>query len=94
MNDGFKRRGKKSPLSEAEIEAKTAEFASKADAPTEVDTKTAFKSKTAQRDIRFTVRMNEAELEQLEKICIATGLNKVVAVRQALREYAKKIITE
>ena len=94
MNDGFKRREKKLPLSEAEIEAKTAEFANKADAPIEVDTNTIFKSKTAQRDIRFTVRMNEAELEQLEKICVATGLNKVVAVRQALREYAKKVIAE
>lgn len=92
MNDGFKRREKKSPLSEAEIEAKTAKFASKAD--TYIDVKKTFESKTAQRDIRFTVRMNGAELEQLEKICAATGLNKVVAVRQALREYAKKIITE
>lgn len=90
MSEGFKKRVKKSPLSEAEIEAKTAEFANKADAGTEVlETK-----KSAQRDIRFTVRMNKSELEQLEKICDATGLNKVVAVRQALREYAKKVITE
>lgn len=90
MSEGFKKRVKKSPLSEAEIEAKTAEFANKADAGTDaLETK-----KSAQRDIRFTVRMNKSELEQLEKICDATGLNKVVAVRQALREYAKKVITE
>lgn len=93
MSDGFKRRIKKLPLSETEIEAKTAEFASKADADV-LNVEIQKAAKSTQRDIRFTVRMNEFEQEQLEKICAATGLNKVVAVRQALREYAKKVITE
>jgi len=93
MSEGFKKRGVKKQLSEAEIEARTEEFASKADAdkisdePKKLDT-------TAQRDIRFTVRMNEYELAQLEKICAATGFNKVVAVRQALRDYANKVVIE
>jgi hypothetical protein len=93
MSEGFKKRVVKSQLSEAEIEAKTAEFASKADTdPVKVAVKNL--DKTAQREIRFTVRMNEYEQEQLEKICAATGFNKVVAVRQALKEYANKVCTE
>ena len=89
MSDGFKRREKKPVLSEAEIEAKTIEFANKAEAIS-----TDKPTKSTQRDIRFTVRMNADELEQLDKICQITGLNKVVTVRLALREYAKKIIAE
>ncbi len=93
MNTGFKKRDKNLKLSEAEIEAKTEEFANKADASlVEVAEKNL--DKTAQRDIRFTVRMNEFEQQQLEKICAATGFNKVVAIRQALREYANKVCPE
>ena len=93
MNTGFKKRDKNLKLSEAEIEAKTEAFANKADADlVEVAEKNL--DKTAQRDIRFTVRMNEFEQQQLEKICAATGFNKVVAIRQALREYANKVCPE
>jgi hypothetical protein len=93
MNTGFKKREKSLKLSEAEIEAKTEAFANKADADlVEVAEKNL--DKTAQRDIRFTVRMNEFEQQQLEKICAATGFNKVVAIRQALREYANKVCPE
>lgn len=93
MNTGFKKRDKNLKLSEAEIEAKTEAFANKADADlVEVAEKNL--DKTAQRDIRFTVRMNEFEQQQLEKICVATGFNKVVAIRQALREYANKVCPE
>jgi len=93
MNTGFKKRDKNLKLSEAEIEARTEAFANKADADlVEVAEKNL--DKTAQRDIRFTVRMNEFEQQQLEKICAATGFNKVVAIRQALREYANKVCPE
>ena len=92
MSEGFKKIVPKKPLSEAEIEAKTAEFASKADVqPLSTPAQTAIKN--PERSIRFTVRMNEDELLQLEKICAATGFNKVVAVRQALRDYALKVIS-
>jgi len=93
MSTGFKKRDKNLKLSEAEIEAKTEEFANKADADlVEVAVKNL--DKTAQREIRFTVRMNEFEYQQLEKICAATGFNKVVAIRQALKEYANKVCPE
>ena len=93
MSTGFKKRDKNLKLSEAEIEAKTEEFANKADADlVEVAVKNL--DKTAQREIRFTVRMNEFEHQQLEKICAATGFNKVVAIRQALKEYANKVCSE
>jgi len=93
MSTGFKKRDKNLKLSEAEIEAKTEEFASKADADlVEVAVKNL--DKTAQREIRFTVRMNEFEYQQLEQVCAATGFNKVVAIRQALKEYANKVCPE
>ena len=93
MSEGFKKRAIKKQLTEAEIEARTEEFASKADAD---ETNIASKKldTTAQREIRFTVRMNEYEFAQLEKICAATGFNKVVAVRQALRDYANKVVIQ
>lgn len=88
MSEGFKKRNVKPQLSEAEMKEKTENFANKADTDPE---KTNTHYKTTQRNIRFTVRMNESELKELEKICEATGCNKVVAVRQALKAYAKNL---
>ena len=93
MNSGFKRREKKQELSENEIEAKTETFAEKADAINK-NIESSKKNPNAPREIRFTVRLNEYEFKILDDIHRATGLNKVMVTRQALRDYAAKILAK
>lgn len=91
MNSGFKRRENKQTLIDNNLEAKVEAFAEKADDLK----KTAVTSKNdpnAPREIRFTVRLNEYEFKILEDIHRATGLNKVMVTRQAIRDYASKVL--
>ena len=94
MNSGFKRREKKQELNEDDIEQKTEAFADKAES---INEKKKSSSKiepdpNAPREIRFTVRLNEYEFKILDDIHRITGLNKVIVTRQALRDYAAKIL--
>lgn len=91
---GFKHRGAKKILSESEIEQKTAAFADKADAVNAEETASPKKAKNAKRETRFTVRVNDYELQQLEALSEATGLNKVMVIRQAIRDYAARVIPD
>jgi hypothetical protein len=93
VNSGFKRREKKQELSENEIEAKTETFAEKADTINK-NIESSKKNPNAPREIRFTVRLNEYEFKILDDIHRATGLNKVMVTRQALRDYAAKILSK
>jgi len=94
VNSGFKRREKKQELTENEIEAKTETFAEKADSIDKNIGSLSKKNPNAPREIRFTVRLNEYEFKILDDIHRATGLNKVMVTRQALRDYATKILSK
>ena len=92
MNSGFKRRENKQTLTENDLEAKVEAFAEKADDIKKSAVIPQKNNPNAPREIRFTVRLNEYEFKILEDIHRATGLNKVMVTRQALRDYASKIL--